>query len=794
MADAQGGYARWHHGRLVTYPRMDGWWIAGFAEDQNGTIWMGASSLTAGRLCSIRDSGTECYGADGRFGAAVMSPVVDRDGNLWVPTTNAVWRWQPGSPQRYPMPDAVALTLHPLTDTPTGEILIATKTGICQIAAGKVTQYWIPPPPLKWPPNNLHTDSHGGVWMYTLQAGLLHLQHGLLDQFGTSDGLSGAQPTAWLEDREGNIWLATDGGLDRFRALAAINFSEKQGIIGPAASVLADRNGTIWLSTYAGLYRWRDNYLAVYRAATGQLRRDPEVASRPLPEVIVKGLPQSWATLFQDHRGAIWLGTPSALGYITGSRFVSIAQVPSGYIDSITEDSNKALWIAHRAAGLMEVFEDHVVRQIPWTSASDRGPALRITADPTDGGLWLGFLAGGIVHLVDGKPTASFGAREGLAPGPVNELRVSENGTVWVATEGGLSRVRTGHIDTLSTTGGLPCANVDATAEDGTSLWVYTACGLVRVALSDLESWTAGAHRVSDRHSIPMVVLDSSEGVRPFYSNSTFSPHMAKAADGKLWLSTPVNVFTQIDPRNIAYNKLPPPVHVENVVADRTRYSEAAVLHLPPLTRDLTIEYTALSLIAPEKIQFRYKLEGHDRDWQDAGTRRQAYYTDLPPGTYRFRVIASNNSGVWNTQGASVDFSIAPAYWQTTWFRALCVAAVVAFLALLYWLRIRQVAHRFDLLVDARVGERMRIARELHDTLLQSFNAALVRFRTVQKLLATRPDEARQTLDSAIEDARAAIVEGRQSVQGLRSSVIETNDLSEALRALAHELASESDR
>ena len=169
------------------------------------------------------------------------------------------------------------------------------------------------------------------------------------------------------------------------------------------------------------------------------------------------------------------------------------------------------------------------------------------------------------------------------------------------------------------------------------------------------------------------------------------------------------------------------------------------------MVRDLSIDYTALSLVAPEKVHFKYKLEGQDPDWREVVNDRKAQYSNLAPGNYRFRVIASNNSGVWNETGASLDFSIAPAYWQTAWFRALCVAAILALLWMLYRLRMRQLAHEFDVKLEARVDERTRIARELHDTLLQSFQGLLLRFQTVRELLRTRPAEAEEMLESAID-------------------------------------------
>jgi len=207
------------------------------------------------------------------------------------------------------------------------------------------------------------------------------------------------------------------------------------------------------------------------------------------------------------------------------------------------------------------------------------------------------------------------------------------------------------------------------------------------------------------------------------------------------------------------------------------------------LIRDLEIDYTALSLVAPEKIQFRYMLEGHDKDWQDVGNRRQAFYTNLPPANYRFRVMACNNSGVWNETGAYFDFTITPAYYQTTWFRLKCVAGFLLLLGALYRLRLRQVARQFNMRLEERVGERTRIARELHDTLLQSFQGVLLKFSAVRFLLPPGADEAQKTLGKAIDQAEQAIADGRDAVQGLRSSTVPDNDLARVISTLGEELA-----
>ena len=215
-------------------------------------------------------------------------------------------------------------------------------------------------------------------------------------------------------------------------------------------------------------------------------------------------------------------------------------------------------------------------------------------------------------------------------------------------------------------------------------------------------------------------------------------------------------------------------------------------MRLPARTRDLQIDYTALSLVAPEKVHFKYKLEGQDSDWREVVNDRQVQYSNLAPGPYRFRVIACNNSGVWNEQGDTLEFSIAPAYYQTNWFRALCAVLFLALLWAAYWWRVRQLHHQFEMTLEARVGERTRIARELHDTLLQSFHGLLLRFQTVSQLLPERPVEAKEKLDSAIDQAAEAITEGRDAVQGLRDSTTQTNDLALAISTLGEELAADS--
>jgi PAS domain S-box-containing protein len=252
--------------------------------------------------------------------------------------------------------------------------------------------------------------------------------------------------------------------------------------------------------------------------------------------------------------------------------------------------------------------------------------------------------------------------------------------------------VKEGRVATLSSQNGLPCDTVFWVAQDDArSFWLYTACGLVRIAETEMGAWISDPKR-----TVQNTVFDSSDGVRSRVLTTGYTPLVAKTTDGKLWF-LPLDGVSVIDPRHLPFNKIPPPVQIERVTADRKLYWEnlsgdasSSPLRLPALVRDLTIDYTALSFVAPEKVRFRYQLEGQDPDWKEVVNQREAHYSNLRPGNYRFRVAACNNSGVWNEEGTSLEFSIAPAYYQTNWFRALCAAVFVALIWGLHRLNLRQ--------------------------------------------------------------------------------------------------------
>ena len=690
------GLASWKDRELTHYPELDGQTIEALLEDREGTIWVAGWALSTGRLCSIQNGNIQCYGEDGRFGSGVTPLYEDSGGNLWAGGMTGVWRWKPGPPKLYPMPNR-AQRIHALLESDDGALLIAQHTGITKLRNEKFEAY---PLPAGFQPHRLLRDHDGGLWIGALvQRGLLHIHKGRTDRFTQAEGLSGRSVTSFFEDREGSIWVATGEGLDLFRDFAIPTFSDQQGFSSRGMfSILAARDGSLWLGTSDGLNRWSKGQITVYRyRGLAAVRDGPPISGLAagtadsrgtIREITDSGLPDKAHSLFQDARGQLWVGTPSGVAFFKSDRFVPVAAVPYGIVFSFADDSAGNVWVSHQE-GLLRLFGARVVERIPWARLGRREPASALLHDAVRGGLWLGFRDGGFAYFRDGQFRASYAGAEGLGEGEVRGFYVDRNGTLWAPTVGGLSRIKDGHILTLTNQNGLPCNTVHWMMEDDArSVWLYLACGLVRIGRSELDAWAS-----HPKQTIHATVFDGSDGVTSHRLSAGYNSVVAKSSDGKMWFVRNVGVSV-IDPHHLALNKLPPPVHIEQIAADGKTYAATNGLRLPPRIRDLEIDYTALSLVAPEKVRFRIKLEGQDQDWRELINVRHVRYTNLAPGHYRFRVLACNNTGVWNEEGASLDFAIAPAWFQTTWFRALCVLAMAALLWGLYRLRIRQLKAR----------------------------------------------------------------------------------------------------
>jgi len=767
------GLASWKDNRLTQYPELAGQSVVRLLEDHEGTLWIGVESIPGhGRLCAIQNRSIHCEDEGGAFGNAVLGLLEDRKSNLWVATQTGLWRWKPGPPKFHPMPQD-ELT-GGLVEGENGALLVSTRSGVKQFVAGKMKSYPLPGSIRSFVADEMLRDRDGGLWIGTVGRGLVHVHQGRVDTLSQSDGLSGDIAEWLFQDREGNIWAATWEGLDRFRDSAVATFSKKQGLSDTfVGSVLADRDGSVWIATYeVGLDRWKNGQIASYG------NQDPRLQ-----------MPRS---LFQDSRGRIWVSTLREFGYLQNDRLVPIHRIVGGNVQGITEDTDGNLWIANPNA-LFRLSPRTELERIPWSRLGHEDCAWALAADPLQGGIWLGFAKGGITYFQNGQVRASYAGVDGLGAGQVNRFLFDSNGTVWVATDGGLSRLKNGRIATLTSTNGLPCNVVHWVIEDNNhSFWLYMPCGLTRIARSELDAWGGDVDKATGSgRTLQAAVFGASDGVKMLQDLRSYTPKVAKTSDGKLWFS-PRNGVSVIDPRHIPFNNLVPPVHVEQIIADGRTYEATAdaypSLRLPAHIRELEIGYTALSFVAPEKVLFRYKLEGFDRDWNDVGDRRKAFYMGLPPGNYRFRVTACNNNGVWNEAGTLLDFSVARAYYQTTWFRLLCGAALLTLLWGVYRLRMQQLELQFQVRMHERIAERERIARDLHDTFFQGIQGLLLRFHTAASQL--RKDEpVRQIFEDTLKQSDQVMLEGRELVWDLRATVSQPAYLPTALANFAEEMS-----
>jgi len=767
------GLASLRDGKLTNYPDVNNHGIVSLLQDREGTVWVGTFDAPSnGKLCAFRGGGIQCEGRDGLFGMGILRSFEDSAGNLWLGVLNGFWRWKPGQSAFFDLGENLSGFAGFLEDNAPG-LLIGTSAGLSRLINGRIEPYSPPgaPKPLKI--TRMLRDHDGGLWIGTADQGLLHFHNGKTDTSSQAHGLSGDFVADLFEDREGDVWVVTDNGLDRFREYAVANVSINQGLSRDVvSSVLASKDGSVWISTSGGLSNWKDGQVSPFGFHRGARKTDGKLDGLP---------PRS---LFQDSSGRIWVSTNREFGYLEGDKFIAVPDMPSLIVGDIVEVGRGHLWIRHTDAGLLHLFDGKIVQRIPWAGLGHKDFATALATDPSQNGLWIGYKNGGIAFFANGGIQKSYSAADGLGAGRVEGLRFGTRGALWAATEGGLSRIKDDHIFTLTSKNGLPCDTVHWSIEDDEhSVWLNTSCGLVRIEGSEFDAWIGDPTR-----RIQMSVFGIAEGVLSRNSPVADKPAVTKSPDGKIWFAGLGGVRV-IDPRNLHFNNLPPPVHIEQVTVDDKPYDAQNGLRVGAGVHYLTIDYTALSLVDAQKVRFRYKLEGFDSDWQDVGTRRQAFYTKLPPKDYRFRVLACNNSGVWNEEGASLNFTVPPAWYQTMWFYALCVLSVLTLLLAAYKLRMRQLAYQFNLRLEERVSERTRLARDLHDTLLQSFQALLPRFQIALYKLADNPAEARKTLEQALDMASDAIGEGRDAIKGLRESTVEKNDLAEAIRTIGEELA-----
>ena len=766
----EGGLSHWDKQELTNY-LIQPTRINSIIEDRRGTVWFvrTRTSDAAGGLCQIIGTGPHCYGkADGIPDSGASTLVEDALGNLWIAGDTEVARWKPGS---FSTDISKQLKMKEGTDGVTG--LAANPdgslwVGIADVGRGLGLQQlaegvWKPfvTPELDGSTlqvRRLFLDRENALWIGTYKQGIYRIHGRNVDHFRSGDGLSSDDVYEFYEDHEGNLWAATAKGIDCFRDLRVASFSRREGLSADEVdSVLAAGDGTVWIGTPEGLDTLHQGRVSSVQA---------------------KGLPGHLVTsMLKDRAGLLWVGIDNTMSIYKNGMFRRIHKPdgsPIGVVVGMTEDVDHNVWVETIGPPRMliriqnlKVQEEFPVPRMP--------PARKVVADP-EGGIWLGLMNGDLARYRHGK-TEIFPFKHG-EDSRVNQLIVNSDGSVLGATPLGVIGWKAGKQQTLTVRNGLPCDSVYALIADSQGdLWLYTQCGLVDISDSELQRWWG-------QPDITMKVktFDALDGVQP--GRAPFGA-AARSPDGLLWFANGV-VLQMIDPGHLTANALPPPVHVEEIVADRKSYLPREDLRLPALTRDLEIDYTALSFVVPQRVRFRYKLEGRDATWQESGTRRQAFYSDLRPGRYRFRVIACNNDGVWNEAGAILDFRVAAAWYQTNWFRSLCAVFGVFLVVVLYQLRVRQIARSIGIRFDERLAERTRMARDLHDTFLQTIQGS--------KLVAedaldpsTDPIRMRRAMEQLSVWLSRAMLEGRAALNSLRTPTTQTNDLAEALRRVTED-------
>jgi len=823
--------------RWTTETGFPGGGVNGIAQTADGYLWIGtdrglirfdgfnfrpvsfASIATASNLPILQlltDAGGKLWvrpqGADlvrqedGKFESVRYGPVAitalskdNHDGVLVSDIEQGTFRFMEDHVQKLgpALPPVISLA-----ETAESKIWIGTLgDGLFLLTGGRVTQVNAGLPDRKI--NCLLAIGSDELWVGT-GTGLYRGNGDSFRRVELPPFLGSVQVLSLLRDRDSNIWVGTTRGLLRINA-EGISFSEENELRGDGGinALFEDREGNLWIGGARGLGRIRGSAFVTYSS----------VSDRRF---------QHNGPVYVDPEGRTWLApAQGGLYVLQNGRVQPVTSIPPNEVVYSISGRADVVWVGRQRGGLTRLrLRNGAIASQSYTKANGLAQnSAYAVYEGGDGSAWAGTLNGGVSKFKDGRFT-TYTTTNGLASNTVSFILETRDGAMWFATPSGLSSFSNGRWKTYTTVEGLPSPEVNCLFEDSSgTLWSGTSAGLAFLVSSrfqvPLESpdvlreqivgmaedkngrfWIATSDhvlRVPRDKLLSGVVkavdvreydqadgLESTEGVKR-------SQSVVSDSAGRIWFSLRSGLSV-VNPAQITDYSLPALPHIEAITADNNTANLAASVRIPPSPRRITFEYTGLSLAAPGRIQFRYFLEGFDSSWSQPVAAREAVYTNLGPGSYRFRLVASNSEGLWNGPETAIALNVAPAYYQTYWFRLSCIAAFLGMLAAAYQLRLRQVAQQFNMRLEERVGERTRIARELHDTLLQSFHGLLLRFQAATNLLPGRPEEAKRSFESAIDQAAQAITEGRDAVQGLRSSTVVTNDLALAIGAMSEEL------
>ena len=759
-------------GRIQTYGREHGLPVGNIralAEDHDGVIWAaavgGLARFEAGHWHIVRmDWNYPCRSA--------MRIFVERDGTLWVGGTSPERTLYLRKGSRRFEDLGLSSSIWGFVQVDDSTVLFSDPEDSATLREGRrqADGTYRSRDIAAGSDHPMVADRDGGVWFLSARGvsrrrlpiapGTPSNVSGLdVERVALEDGLSGRVSNDLLIDREGTVWSVTDTGLDRFRRR---NLTWKRDLrVDGGASLVAAKDGSVWAVGPSQPRPWRTDdgsvgpvdaagldrgYLApdgaLWLNGGGAFQRWNENKLEPLSppdELVQRGYRFSVNTAAWDRQGRLWASV-SGLGqfYLKDARWTFVPILPG-----------RADLTAAKA---------HV-------DAADR--------------IWLAYVTE--VARVHGDTVRVFSQPDGLALGPILAL-TSRDASVWLGAEMGLAFEKNERFHAVRTHDGRELGGVADIVPTRNGLWLSAANGIVHIPDAEVRRVTDDpSHRV--RYDLFDLVSDLPE---PLVARRRFLT-ATEGRDGILWFLTNTGI-AKVDPRLIVRNTVVPPVAIRALTADGKAYQPGSVVSFPALTRTLEIDYTALSLAIPERVRFRHRLEGWDTNWHEAGARRTASYTDLKPGPYKFRVVASNNDGVWNEEGATLAFTVAPAWFQTLWFQGLVVMAVVGATIGLYQIRLRRVSSAMSARYEERLAERTRIARELHDTLLQTVQGSkMVADDALDR--SGDPEHVRHALTRLAEWLGRAVHEGRTALNSLRTPDVEGNDLVEALKRAADDPA-----
>ena len=730
-------------------------------EDRAGDILI----ATETGLSRFND-GTFTAFAAGRDVRGVQSLYEESDGALWLGTGAGLWRYKDEQFTDYTAQTALpAGGVASIAQGADGRLWFATPDGLSCLHDGSLTTYTTRDGLPSNRINSLYADREGSLWVATA-AGLARFADGRFDAYGAGESIASAIVLSLYEDAEGSLWVGTEsGGLALLKDKKFTTYTARDGLPGELVKALyEDHAGGIWIGTYGrGLARFKDGRFTNYTTADG-LSSDIVLA------------------LAEDAAGDLWVGTPDGLDRFRAGHFTAYTSadgLANDFVRSIYEDKSGALWIGTRG-GLTRMQSGAFT--VYTTQDGLPNDFVGAIQEDAQGDLWVGTL-GGLSRLRAGRFT-TYTTRDGLSSDVVISLYEDQGGVLWIGTNGGgLCRLMDGKFTAYTTQAGLFADVVYRVLEDGQgNLWLSSNKGVFRVAKQELNDFAAGKVQ-----GVTSVVYGTADGMPTRECSGGGHPAGWRGRDGRLWFPTLKGV-AMVDPAQISLNRQPPPVVIEQVSVDDEPLAPGRAAEFAPGKSRFDFYYTAPSFVAPEQVRFKYRLAGFDRDWVDGGARRVAYYTNLPPGRYKFTVLAANNDGVWNEMGAAFEFYLKPRFYQTYWFYALCVLALALTGWQLYRLRVRRMEGQFA----AVLQERNRIARELHDNLAQEILGISVQLELVARLMPTSTEAARTHLDRARILVRNSVNEARRYVWDLRSQALDRRDLPTALADTARRLTAET--